>query len=73
VIPIRWPYRPGMNRGRSKRTGIVLAITGVAFALAIGGVLIFGGEHSAANLGKVPSALVLNSAYAKSVGYSKTV
>jgi hypothetical protein len=73
VIPIRWPYRPGMSRSQSKRTGIMLAIAGVVLAIAIGSVLIFGGQQSAPNLGLAPSALVLNSAYAKSVGYSKTV
>ena len=73
VIPIRWPYRPDMNRSQSKRTGIILAITGVVVATVIGGLLIFGGEQSAPNMGLAPSALVLNSVYAKSVGYPKTV
>ena len=50
-----------------------MAITGVAVVSVIGGLLIFGGEQSAPSLGKAPSALVLNSAYAKSVGYPKTV
>ena len=51
----------------------MLAIAGVVLAIAIGSVLIFGGQQSAPNLGLAPSALVLNSAYAKSVGYPKTV
>ena len=50
-----------------------MAITGVVIASVIGGLLIFGGEKSAPSLGKAPSALVLNPAYAKSVGYPKTV
>jgi hypothetical protein len=62
-----------MSRSRSKRTAIALAIAGVAIATVIGGLLIFGGEQSAPKMGSAPSALVLNSAYAKSVGYPKTV
>ena len=51
----------------------MLAIAGVVLAIAFGSVLIFGSQQSAPNLGSAPSALVLNSAYARSVGYPKTV
>ncbi len=51
----------------------MLAITGVVVALVIAGVQTFGGEQSSPKMGSAPSALVLDSAYAKSVGYPKTV
>jgi len=73
VILICRPYRPVMSKSRAKRTTIVVAIGGVAIAAVIGGLLIVGGEQSAPRLGSAPSALVLNSTYAKSVGYPKTV
>ena len=50
-----------------------MVITGVVIASVIGGLLVSGGGQSAPNLGKAPSDLVLSSAYAKSVGYPKTV
>ena len=67
------PYRPVMRRSRISRTAIVLAITGVVTATVIGGLLTFGGDQTAHKTGSAPSALVLSSAYAKSVDYPKTV
>jgi len=51
----------------------VLAITGVVVALVIAGLQTFGGEQSSPKMGSAPSALVLDSAYARSVGYPRTV
>ena len=62
-----------MSKSRAKRSAIVLAIVGVAIAAVIGGLLVPGGEKSAPSIGSAPSALVLNSPYAKSVGYPRTV
>jgi hypothetical protein len=62
-----------MGKSRSKRAGIALVITVVAFASLIGGLLASGGQQSAPRLGAAPAALVLDSRYARSVGFPETV
>ena len=73
VIPIRWPYRPVMSRSGSKRTGIVLAIMGGRNRFCDWRFADLRWRTECTQFGKAPSALVLSSAYARGVGYPKTV